>query len=81
MTNGIGARETVDGHLSERTLSPGDTLLLCTDGLHGAVQKTALEQILASTADVDAAARTLVTTALDSGSRDNITALVVRYEG
>ena len=33
-----------------------------------------------STPDVDIAARTLVETAIENGARDNVTALVVRYE-
>ncbi len=39
-----------------------------------------MRQILETETDVDAAARTLVDRALDGGSRDNVTALVVRYE-
>lgn len=80
LTNVLGARDHVDIHLSERTLSPGDALLLCSDGLHGVVDADALRDILVSTPDVEAAAQQLVATALERGSRDNVTALVVRHE-
>ena len=79
LTNVLGAREQVDIHLSERELVSGDTMLLCSDGLHGVLDAAALQGILADAPDVDTAARTLVETALDRGSRDNVTALVVRY--
>ncbi len=80
LTNALGARELVDVHLAERALEPGDTMLLCSDGLHGTVEAAELQTILARQSDVEKAARDLVTSALDGGSRDNVTALVVRYE-
>ncbi|MGH9174881.1 MAG: PP2C family protein-serine/threonine phosphatase, partial [Vicinamibacterales bacterium] len=80
LTNVIGARESVDVHLVERTLIDGQVLLLCTDGLHGVVQPAAMQQILTGTPDVELAARTLIDRAMEQGTRDNVTALVVRYE-
>jgi protein phosphatase len=81
LTNVLGARDQVDVHMSERTINPGDTLLLCTDGLHGILDTEAIKSILNTATDVEAVARTLVDTAMDRGSRDNLTALVVRFEG
>jgi protein phosphatase len=80
LTNVLGARDSVDVHLTERTLVPGDLLLLCSDGLHGVVDRQALEQALMTTAALDGVADALVQQAMQRGSRDNITALVVRYE-
>jgi protein phosphatase len=80
LTNALGARESVDIHLAERDLADGDYLLLCSDGLHGSLDAEAITQVLKSAPDVEAAAQGLVTTALERGSRDNVTALVVRYE-
>ena len=79
LTNVIGARESVDVHLMERTLLDGQVLLLCTDGLHGVLQPPAIQQILTSTPDVEVAAQTLVDKAIELGTRDNVTALVVKY--
>jgi protein phosphatase len=80
LTNALGARETVDIHLAERDLAGGESLLLCSDGLHGSLDAAAITSVLGSAADVDAAARGLVSAALERGSRDNVTALVVRYD-
>lgn len=55
----------------------GDRLLLCSDGLHGAVRREDLAQILREAPDAASAASTLVHTAIANGSDDNITALVV----
>jgi serine/threonine protein phosphatase PrpC len=76
----LGAKEEVDIHLSERTLQNGDALVLCSDGVHGSVDAAGIQRILESTADVDQAARALVQEAMEHGSRDNVTAVVVRYE-
>lgn len=81
LTNVLGAREHVDVHLTERDLEPGNLLLLCSDGLHGVLDNDTLRDILCDHPDVGEAAHELVETALDKGSHDNVTALVVRYEG
>ena len=80
LTNVLGAREQVDVHLAERDLESGDVMLLCSDGLHGVLDLDQLRIILQNTTDVDATARSLVATAIENGARDNVTALVVRYE-
>ena len=80
LTNVLGGRATVDVHVTEHTLRDGDTLLLCSDGLHGVLDIPALQDIMQKAPDVNAAAQTLVDTALERGTRDNVTALVVRYE-
>jgi len=80
LTNVLGGKPTVDVHLMERELSGGEVLLLCSDGLHGALGRDVLRDTVANTADVERAARKLVEMALAAGSRDNVTAVVVRYE-
>jgi len=78
LTNVLGARPDTLVHLLERELSGDETLLLCSDGLHGSVPHDALQDIMASNEELPAIAQTLVSQALEHGSRDNITALVVR---
>ena len=81
LTNVLGAREHVDVHLSEHELRPGDTILLCSDGLHGALEIEDLSSIIGAERDLQRVPRQLVDAALDRGSRDNVTALIVRYQG
>ncbi len=59
-------------------LEPGDTLLLCSDGLnkHGDVE--ALAAVLGKPSTAEAQARELVALALAGGGTDNVTALVAR---
>jgi protein phosphatase len=80
LTNVLGVREQIEIHLMERELQGGETLLLCSDGLHGVMDGETIRETIAAAPDVDAAARQLVGTAMERGSRDNVTALVVRYE-
>jgi len=79
LTNVLGARLDTQVHLLEREVFDGETLLLCSDGLHGVVPHDMLRDLIAAAnGDVQAVAHNLVRTALENGSRDNITALVVR---
>jgi protein phosphatase len=79
LTNVLGGRPTVEVRVSEHTLRDGDVLLLCSDGLHNVMDLEAIKEVLAGKAEPEEASRTLVAAALDRGSRDNVTALVVRY--
>ena len=81
LTNVLGARPDTLVHLSERELAGNETLLLCSDGLHGSVPHDTLRDVLISSQDLPAVAQSLITAALEHGSRDNITALVVRCTG
>jgi len=78
LTNVLGARPDTQVHLLERELRGEATLLLCSDGLHGSVPHDTLRDLVASNQDLPAVAQSLIRSALDHGSRDNITALVVR---
>jgi PPM family protein phosphatase len=80
LTNVIGARESLDVTVTERALTDGELLLLCSDGLHSAVDARIMEAILASGSSTDALAEQLVQAALQGPADDNITALVVRYD-
>jgi serine/threonine protein phosphatase PrpC len=61
-------------------LEPGDVMLLCTDGLSGALTDAEIVEILTGS-PFPAAADRLIERALDQGARDNVSAVVVEYAG
>lgn len=77
LTNVLGAREPLEMDVAERALSPGDRLLLCSDGLHGSLSDETMAATLRQHDGVEAAANALVEAALAAGAPDNVTALVV----
>ena len=79
LTNVLGAREQTDVHLQEQELRRGDRVLLCTDGVHGALTHDAINRTLHDSDDA-AAAAALAQGAIDAGSKDNVTAVVCSYE-
>ena len=59
-------------------LAPGDSLLLCTDGLTKHVSDDAIAAALAQADSAEATSRKLVSDALAGGGTDNVTVVVVR---
>lgn len=59
-------------------LAPGDSLLLCTDGLSKHVPDDRIASALAEPATAEATTRKLVSDALAGGGTDNVTVIVVR---
>ena len=59
-------------------LQPGDQLLLCSDGLTEAVDDDQIADLLAATADGNAACRALIDAANAAGGPDNITVVLLR---
>jgi len=66
---------------SEALLSPGDILLLCSDGLHGSVTASDIAQIVGRHAELQKAAHELVATANQRDGSDNISLQLIRVRG
>lgn len=80
LTNVIGARDHADVHLQEHDLRSGDTLLLCSDGLHNALDQDRLRELMGRNGSLADLVSQMIDAALANGSRDNVTAVVVRCE-
>jgi len=78
LTNVVGARDQVEIQVGELVLSPGTLFLICSDGLHGMADETAMGAILARGGRLDEMGQALVQAALAGGGHDNITAVLVR---
>jgi protein phosphatase len=59
------------------SVKPGDRFLLCSDGLSGVVADEKILEFVLSQTDVQACADGLGQLALDSGSKDNVSCIVV----
>lgn len=81
LTNVIGARAHADVHLGEYDLSPGDMMLLCSDGLHGTLDDATLLALMSSGGSPKDIVSQMIETALARGVKDNVTAVVARYQG
>ena len=60
LTNVLGVRPDTQVHLLEREISGDETLLLCSDGLHGSVSHDKLREIVVSDRDLPVLAQTLI---------------------
>jgi protein phosphatase len=80
LTNVVGAREQVELQVTERALVDGEVLMFCSDGLHGEISDETVASILAAESDVVAATDRLVAAVLEQPAKDNVTALVARYQ-
>ena len=80
LTSVIGAKSQVDVHVRERALVLDDLLVMTTDGVHGVLSAATLAETCAGSEDLAELAERLVREAMDTGSRDNCTAVVARYE-
>jgi serine/threonine protein phosphatase PrpC len=76
LTSGIGMRVDVEPSLIEEELHRGEHWLMCTDGVHGSLDASALERALSRSSAADAA-NAAVESALAAGTSDNATALVL----
>jgi len=76
---GVGASVEIDAQRLEHALEPGDTLLICSDGLHGLLSDEDLASI-ASRPDLAAGCRDLIALANERGGPDNITVVLARLE-
>ncbi len=62
-------------------MKPETFLLLCTDGLTGMLTDEQIAGVLQLVSDPRSACECLVAHANELGGKDNVTAIVARYEG
>jgi serine/threonine protein phosphatase PrpC len=78
VTNLVGGSEALAFEERQDPVEPGDIMLLCTDGLSGALSSGEIAGILREI-PVTAAADRLIESALMRGARDNVSAVVIEY--
>ncbi len=76
VTRSIGTHPEVEVDTYLWHLVPGDTLLLCTDGLVNMVKDTEINDVFRTHPSAAEAAQTLVNMANENGGKDNITVIV-----
>ncbi len=76
---GVGPEVEIDAARFDEPLLDGDTLVLCSDGLHTLVESDEITW-LASGEDLDLACIQLVTLANERGGGDNITVVIGRLD-
>jgi PPM family protein phosphatase len=81
LTNVLGARDHADVHMSEYDLQGGEMILLCSDGLHNVVDDEKICQLLSRDTVPANIVPQLIQMALAKGGRDNVTAVLARYDG
>jgi|ERR1035438_4394291 protein phosphatase len=77
LTQAAGAKETIDVHLWEEALAPGDVFLLSSDGLHKTVAEEEIRRALSAATPLEARASRLIEAARLADVHDNISAVVV----
>jgi protein phosphatase len=79
LTNGIGMGTDLSPTVLEERLAAGERWLICTDGVHGFVDRDALQRVI-SGSTASGAAEQVVQRALDAGTTDNATAVVLNVD-
>ena len=77
---GVGARVEIDAEHEPGILRAGDTILVCSDGLHGVVADEELKAA-ASEPDLEQGCREAIALANHRGGPDNITLVLARMTG
>ncbi len=80
VTQSLGKGEPVPS-LIETALRRGDRLLLCSDGLNDELTDQEIAAALSANPRPDAAADALIAAALEKGGRDNVSVVVLEYDG
>ena len=81
ITRSVGYDVDVDVDVFWLKINPGDTFVLCSDGLHGLIDDQHILNIVTKNSnDHKAAANALIAAANKNGGDDNVTAVVVRVD-
>lgn len=80
ITRALGAGRDVDVDFFDIRLTPGDILLLCSDGLSNMVADEDIRRVIRTSETLEETGCRLVSMANDNGGRDNIAVILVEPE-
>ncbi len=81
ITKALGTDTDVEPDIFSLTVDKGKKLLICTDGLSSLVSDKNILEIIRNAVSCEDAVSKLITKANDNGGQDNITAVVVNFDG
>ena len=76
ITRAVGTSDYVEVDTASFDWNKGDALLFCSDGLSGSLDDLTIEEIMNEYLNTDELCQTLIDSALEAGSTDNITVAV-----
>lgn len=77
----VGQQEDLEVDTLSRRLRPGNSILICSDGLWGLVGEGDIQKTILNTPDPQEACEKLIALANSHGGNDNITAVVLKIPG
>ncbi len=77
VTRALSGSEDLEVDIQEVSLTPGDRLLLCTDGVFTVLSDDQICEVLRRQTDLDSLCHALIQGANDGGGPDNVTAVVL----
>jgi serine/threonine protein phosphatase PrpC len=80
LTRALGPSDDIQVDAEEHVILPGDTLLLCTDGVSRMVTDEEIASTLITSVAAQQAADRLIDLANENGGVDNSTAIVIRLQ-
>ena len=78
LTMAVGSTEELRISSATVQMQPGDSVLLCSDGLHGVVEEKLLSEALNSEKTLPEKCHYLVEAAKSEGGPDNVTVVLIK---
>lgn len=80
LSQAVGSHDKIDVDVFTEKLKANDYLLLCSDGLYGAISEDNITQIIKDAKNTQAASEKLIKAANDAGGPDNIAVVVIQIK-
>lgn len=78
ITQAVGVSDEVETEITSIDIKPGDTFLLCSDGLHGMLSDSELKLLSGRSPDAHAVVAWMIDAANQAGGKDNVTAMIAK---
>lgn len=81
LTMAIGATNSLKVNLYTLPAQPGDSFLICSDGLHGVISEEIIKNTISDEKSLEAKCHSLLEAAHAAGAPDNVTTVLLQHAG